>query len=47
MINIDSKKEMKYSDYERMLKEKAAKSKGNIKGGPNPAPKPGPNPAGK
>ena len=49
MINIDSKKEMKYSDYERMLKEKAAKSKGNIKGGPkpgpNPAPKPGPNPA--
>jgi hypothetical protein len=39
MINIDSKKEMSYADYTRMLKDKAMKARGSVK--PASAAKPG------
>ncbi len=44
MIGIDSKKEMNFADYEKMMKDKAAKSKGGVK--PPFAPKAGAKPAG-
>jgi hypothetical protein len=52
MINIDSRKEMKYVDYERMLKDKAMKANGNVKPGapgakPGAPASPSPKPAGK
>jgi hypothetical protein len=40
MINIDSKKEMKFTDYQKMMQDKAIKSKGAVKPGA-PGAKPG------
>jgi hypothetical protein len=40
MINIDSKKEMKFADYQKMMQDKAIKSKGGVKPGA-PGAKPG------
>ena len=45
MINIDSKKEMKFADYQKMMQEKAAKAKGGVKPTTTGS-KPGEKPAG-
>jgi len=45
MINIDSKKEMKFADYQKMMQDKAIKSKGGVKPTTTGS-KPGEKPAG-